>query len=100
MGTRSLRPSVRRGGANGRSHGTVALDGDRSSALLLRVWLEGDGARAFRGRLTTVNTSPGARAGEEATVAVVSSPQEAVDAVRAWLDEFLRGVPGSVDADG
>jgi hypothetical protein len=78
----------------------VTLDGDRSSALLLRVWLEDEGVEAFRGRLTTVNTSPGARAGEEATVAVVSSPQEVVDAVRAWLDQFLRGVPGPVDGDG
>jgi len=76
----------------------VTVDRDRSAALLLRVWLE-DGARNFRGRLTTLDTSPGRRGAEEATVAVVSSPDDAADAVRAWLDEFLDEAPESIDSE-
>ncbi|WP_448628386.1 hypothetical protein [Geodermatophilus sp. URMC 64] len=58
----------------------------RSAALLVRVWLE-DGPDAFRARLTTSDTSDGAAA--EVTVAVASAPDAVVDAVRAWLDDFL-----------
>ncbi len=72
------------------------MENDRSAALLVRVWLE-EGDPAFRGRVTSVDTSPGVRAAEEATVAVASSPEEVVAAVRTWLDEFLTGVPGPVD---
>jgi hypothetical protein len=72
----------------------VAVDRDRSGALLIRVWVEGaDGA--FRGRLTTVDTTPDAvtgaapeAAGEGTTVAVTSSPGDLLDAVRTWLDGF------------
>jgi hypothetical protein len=71
------------------------LDDDRSATLILRVWLEG-GTDGFRGRLTTVDTSV-RHGGGEVTVAVASSPGETVDAVRAWLDEFLSS---SRPADG
>jgi hypothetical protein len=61
---------------------------DRSAALLVRVWTEG-GAGAFRARVTAVDTSGPDAAGEEVTVAVVASPGDLLDAVRAWLDRFL-----------
>jgi hypothetical protein len=63
------------------------LDDDRSATLILRVWLEG-GSGGFRGRVTTVDTTMGHEGGE-VTVGVSSSPDEMVDAVRVWLDEFL-----------
>ncbi len=67
---------------------TTGAGNHRSAALLLRVWLE-DGAETFRGRLTMIDTAPGPRGGEAASVAVVSSPSDAAEAVRAWLAEFL-----------
>ena len=88
MRARGIRQSVRGDGARRRSRWEVTLDDDRSAALLIRVWLE-DGTSNFRGRLTTIDTSPGQRTAEEATVALVSSPGEAVNAVRDWLDEFV-----------
>jgi hypothetical protein len=63
---------------------------DPSAALLLRVWLEGPGA--FRARLLTLHADAAGSA-EEVTVAVASSPEDVLDAVRAWLDDFTRG-PG------
>src|SRR5215210_14356 len=66
---------------------TVTVNHDRSASLILRVWTEG-GVGDFRGRLATVDTSVG-REGVEATVATTSSPEDMVDAVRAWLDDFL-----------
>jgi hypothetical protein len=74
---------------------TVTLDDDRSATLILRVWLEG-GTDGFRGRVTTVDTSV-RHGGGELTVGVAASPGELVDAVRAWLDEFLGS---SQPADG
>jgi hypothetical protein len=94
MRARGPRRSVRRARTAGPSVWTV--NGDRTAVLLVRVWLEGDDTEAFRGRLTAVDTSTGPRAGEEATVAVASSPEEVIEAVRAWLDGFLGGVPGPV----
>lgn len=91
--------SIWRLGTDGRSGWTVTVDGDRSAALLVRVWIEEGGAPAFRCRLTAVNTSPGPQAGQEDTVAVASSSEEVVDAVRTWLAEFVGGVPGPVDGD-
>ncbi len=73
----------------------MTLDDDRSATLILRVWLEG-GTNGFRGRVTTVDTTVRHGTGE-LTVGVTSSPGEMVDAVRAWLDEFLRS---SQPADG
>jgi hypothetical protein len=75
----------------------VTVDDDRSAALLIRVWLE-DGAREFRGRLTTIDTSPDQRGRDEATVALASSPRDVVDAVREWLTAFVEGAPDSIDS--
>ena len=61
---------------------------DPSAALLVRVWLEGPGE--FRARLLTRHgRAPGASA-EEVTVAVASSPEGVLDAVRAWLGDVTR----------
>jgi hypothetical protein len=73
----------------------VTLNDDRSATLVLRVWLEG-GTDNFRGRLTTVDTSVG-QEGAELTLGMTSSPGEMVDAVHAWLDEFLGRAPEPVD---
>lgn len=75
----------------------VAAEGDRSAALLLRVWRE-DSTRSFRGRLTSMDTSPGRPGVDVATVGLASSPRDVVEAVRAWLDEFLGDAARSVDA--
>ena len=58
------------------------MEGDRSAALLVRVWSE-DGGRTLRGRLTGRDTSPGAPG---TTVALVASAEGVLDAVRDWLD--------------
>jgi hypothetical protein len=71
----------------------VTLDHDRSAALVIRVWLEG-GTEGFRARLTTAPSSDPSRPGETRTVAVAASPGEALDAVRSWLEELLRGAAG------
>jgi hypothetical protein len=62
---------------------------DPSAALLLRVWLEGPGE--FRARLLTLHADAAGTSAEEVTVAVASSPEGVLDAVRAWLDDFTRG---------
>ncbi|RFU21656.1 hypothetical protein [Geodermatophilus marinus] len=69
---------------------------DRSSAILIRVWFEGEGA--FRARLTAVgDASAGAPDGTpgQATVAVVASPGAVVAAVEEWLAGLLHPDPGS-----
>lgn len=58
---------------------------DRSAALLLRVWLE-EGSDQFRARLMAV----GSGQGSDRTVALASSPDDVLEAVRHWLDEYLR----------
>jgi hypothetical protein len=73
------------------------VNDDRSAVLLLRVW-SADGARTFRGRLTKVDTSI-QRRGEETSVAVVSSPRDAVEVVRTWLDRFLDEARDGIDID-
>ncbi len=73
----------------------MTLNDDRSATLILRVWLEGDTA-GFRGRLTMVDTSVGPD-GRELTVAVTSSADDMVDAVRAWLDDFRGHAPAPID---
>ena len=65
---------------------------DPSAALLLRVWLEGPGE--FRARLLTLRADAAGTSTEAVTVAVASSPQDVLDAVRAWLDAVGRG-PGA-----
>jgi hypothetical protein len=74
----------------------VTLNDDRSATLILRVWLE-SGTDGFRGRLTTMDTSVGHEGGELA-VGVTSSPADMVNAVRAWLDEFLGEASQPIDS--
>ncbi len=66
--------------------------------LLLRVWLA-DGARTFRGRLTKVDTSVARRGDVETSVAVVSSPRDAAEVVRTWLDRFVEEASDGIDSD-
>jgi hypothetical protein len=77
----------------------MTVDGGRSAALLVRVWFE-DGARTLRGRLTSRDTSPGGPGSAETTVALAASPEDVVDAVRAWLDTVRRDQPRAGDGDG
>ena len=74
------------------------MDGDRSAALLLRVWTE-DGSDTFRCRLVAVDTSPGRDAGRETTLAVTSSSGEVLATVREWLDGFRCGAAKPIDTD-
>ena len=61
---------------------------DRSAALLVRVWLEG--GTEFRARVTAVGRDGPHEPGEDVTVALASSPGDVVDAVRDWIDDFVR----------
>ncbi|WP_245887752.1 hypothetical protein [Geodermatophilus tzadiensis] len=76
----------------------MTVDGNGSAALVVRVWLE-DGADSFRGRLTSIDTSPAAAGAGAATVALVSSPRDAVEAVRVWLAGFLGDAASTIDGD-
>jgi hypothetical protein len=60
----------------------------RSAALVVRVWLEG-GPDGFRARLTTGDAGAGTEAAGAITVAVAATPEAVLDAVRAWLDDFV-----------
>ena len=71
---------------------------DPSAALLIRVWLEGPGE--FRARLLTVPAAAAGGPAEEVTVAVASSPGDVLDAVRSWLDGFIRNAADPVDGNG
>jgi len=71
---------------------------DPSAALLIRVWLEGAGE--FRARLLTLRDATSATPAEEVTLAVAASPENALEAVRHWLDGFLRTVTDSTDGHG
>ncbi len=97
--TAGARRVVRRDGRRGLLRGTTTSGGDRSAALLIRIWLE-DGSPFLRGRMTGMDTSPGQRGAAESTVALVASRRDVVDAVRAWLDEFLGEGTTAVDGDG
>ena len=69
---------------------TRAVTLDRSAALVLRVWTEDD--EAFRARLTLAPLTGDQAVGEEATVAVAATPRDVIEAVRAWLNDFVAGV--------
>ena len=69
---------------------------DPSAALLIRVWREG--ASEFRARLLTVRGATAETPAEEVTVAV-ASPGDVLDAVRDWLDGFVRRPPTPTDGD-
>ncbi len=71
---------------------------DPSAALLIRVWLEG--SREFRARLLTLGDATAETPAEEVTVAVTSSPDEVLDAVRTWLDGFTRDATARTDRHG
>jgi hypothetical protein len=60
----------------------------RSAALVVRVWLEG-GPEGFRARLTSGNPGAGTDTADAITVAVAATPAAVLDAVRAWLDDFV-----------
>ena len=63
----------------------MAVADDRSAALLLRVWIEEESDQ-FRARLMAV----GSGQGSDRTVALASSPDDVLEAVSHWLDEYLR----------
>jgi hypothetical protein len=78
---------------------TGILDEDRAAALLVRVWVEADSDQ-FRARLTAIDTSGAAGAGaEQQTIAVAASVSDAVNAVRGWLEDFLRLVDEPIDSE-
>ncbi len=89
---------VRSSGPQGRPRWAVTVAGDRTAVLLVRVWLD-NGAGSFRARLTSMDTTPGQPADGETTVAVGSTRRDVVDAVRAWLDVFVRDPSSSIDSD-
>jgi hypothetical protein len=55
---------------------------DPSAALLIRVWLEGSSELRARLMASEAGTA------EEVTVAVASSTEDVLAAVRRWLDGF------------
>ena len=67
----------------------------RSAALLIRVWLEESGE--LRARLLTQRDDTAGGPAEDVTVAVASSPEAVLDAVRDWLDGFSRQVLDRAD---
>jgi hypothetical protein len=69
----------------------VTVDDDRSSVLLVRVWLE-DGADGFRARLTAAGPWSG-NSRQDITVALASNPAAVTDAVRAWLLSLVSSRP-------
>jgi hypothetical protein len=71
---------------------------DPSAALLIRVWLEG--STEFRARLLSLRGATAETPAEEMTVAVTSSRDEVLDAVRNWLDGFTRGATTRTDRPG
>jgi hypothetical protein len=66
---------------------------DRTAALVVRVWIEDD--EGFRARLTGSAHDEDEDTAEQITVAVAATPGDVIDAVRAWLDEFLARATGT-----
>ena len=67
--------------------GTVMMNDDRSAMLVLRAWTDSDELRV---RLTSGDTTYGEPAGKDLEVGVEHSVDGVTEAVRAWLEEFLR----------
>jgi hypothetical protein len=76
----------------------VTLDDDRSAALLIRVWVE-QSADGFRGRVSSIDTWGGSGGADEITLTVASSTSDVLDAVRRWLDGFVRSAANPIDTD-
>jgi hypothetical protein len=78
----------------------VLVSSDRATALLIRVWLEGEQepGSAFRARVMAVR-GPGTARVEDVTLAVAASPREVIAAVGDWLEGFLGDAPDPVDDD-
>jgi hypothetical protein len=59
---------------------------DRTGLLFVRVWIEpGHATKPLRARLTgTVGGS-----GREMSIAVAATVEDAVESVRAWLEDFV-----------
>jgi hypothetical protein len=74
----------------------VPVSDDRSAALLVRVWLEGD-LGAVRARLTALRPSQGSEPPEQVTVAVVASADDVLRAVSEWLDDVVGHRPEPID---
>ncbi len=70
---------------------------DATAALLIRVWLEGAGE--FRARLLTLGDDAAGTPADGVTVAVASSPEDVLDAVRDWLRGFASQAGDPVDRD-
>ena len=77
---------------------TVNVEDDRSAALVISVWLEGEDQQ-FRGRLTARDTSPGSAPRSRVTVAAASSARDLLDAVSEWLDAFVHSAHQSIDSE-
>ena len=69
---------------------------DPSAALLIRVWLEG--SSEFRARLLALGAATAEAPAEEVTVAVASSAEDVLAAVRRWLDGFTRDATTQPDS--
>ena len=68
---------------------------DPSAALLIRVWTEG--SSEFRARLMTLRGATAQAPAEEVTVAVASSVEDVLAAVRRCLDGFTRDATTQLD---
>jgi hypothetical protein len=75
---------------------TMSVGADRNTALLIRVW--GEEIDAFHARLTALGGSAGEVSVEDLPVVVVQSPGDVLDAVRAWLEDFLGDAVTPVDS--
>lgn len=60
---------------------------ERSGVLVVRAWIEEDAERGLRARITS--TLDIARGDE--VVSLAARPEEIYEAVREWLEAFVRG---------
>ena len=69
----------------------VAAHPQGTGVLVVRIWVEGDPPGRMRARVTQVFDI----AQSHEVVQFHDTAEEVLDAVRAWLDAFLRGQPDS-----